>query len=515
MNDQIKTDTGYKYGGTTYQNQERTDSQGNKYTVAIPISSVTTAPTAIKTPSPTAPVDYNAMTAGIATPYDIAAQQEQESLASQQQGASDINNLMQALSGKSAFEGQQAESLGLNAANQEYITKAAELSSLNKQAAAAQQQNISQGRQLGSIGSFVAGQGSEIERNRAIQAMTIGAELDAIKGRIDVAQSKVKQAVDLKYAQQEQDLANRLKMFDINSKIYDTLSKSEQKQWDRAKYATEQKEKKLAEEKKSFEDIQNMIIEATPNAPRDVIAKAKKLADSGASKLAVAQSLGVYGGEYLKNELLREQINKAKADVRETNAKINAINEKTDGTNLTGKPLKVSNTEITNLNEALTARDSVNSLVAQFKQNIADYGTQTVFGKGSGDREALRTNLLLAIKNMEKTGALDAGTINVLEGTIPSSKFFATEAAQQAALDTLLNTVNSKTDSYINSYKGTSAEEDPRTKRAYETAPVVSSGNPQADEYFKMTSGALQNINTQMSTPSAAMAGYSDNQIKQ
>ena len=316
-----ETATGYSYGGQQYQKQTRTDSQGNTYTVdipvsnSIPVSTVTAQTSPMVVPQPQAPTNYNQITTGVTSPYLEAAQMQQQWASNQlSSDANSIQSLMSSLSGKSAYEAQQAQDLGLNQANQDYITKSAELAALNKQAAAAQQENIAQGRQLGSVASFVAGQGSEIERNRAIRALTIGAELDAIQGNIQVAQMKVKQAVDAKYASQEIDLANRLKMFDINKGLYDTLSTQEQKQWDRAKYATEQAQKKLDEQKKNFEDIQNMIIEATPNAPKNIIANAKKIAEQGGSKLAVAQALGVYGGDYLKNELLKEQIKSQKAE---------------------------------------------------------------------------------------------------------------------------------------------------------------------------------------------------------
>jgi hypothetical protein len=307
MNDQVKTADGYNFGGTSYKNEERTNSQGQKYSVAIPISSVVSqAPQPqFQTPVQQAPTDYNSMTTDIATPYDIAVQQQQQN---QLNAPADITNLMNTIAGKSAFEAQQNEATGLNTANQEAIRKAAEISALGKQAAAAQQENISQGRQLGSVSSFVAGQGAEIERNRAIKALSLGAELDAIQGNIAVAQSKVKQAVDAQYAGKELALANKLKMFELNQSILGNLTSQQQKAFEQAKYKVEQEQKRLTEEKRSKEDIQNMIIEATPNAPANIVANAKKLAESGASKLAVAQALGVYGGDYLKNELLKEQI---------------------------------------------------------------------------------------------------------------------------------------------------------------------------------------------------------------
>lgn len=257
MNDQVKTADGYNFGGTSYKNEERTDSQGNKYSVAIPISSVLSqAPQAqFQTPTPQTPVNYNSMTSDIATPYDFAVQNYQQN---QVNASSDVSNLMNTLSGKSAFESQTNEALGLNKANEEYIKKAAEISALGKKAAEAQQENISQGRQLGSVGSFVAGQGAEIERNRAIKALSLGAELDAIQGNVEVAKSKVKQVVDAQYADKELALANKLKMFELNQSILGNLTSQQQKSFEQAKYKVEQEQKRLDEEKETKKDISNI-----------------------------------------------------------------------------------------------------------------------------------------------------------------------------------------------------------------------------------------------------------------
>ena len=503
---------GYTYGGQSYKKESRTDSQGNTYTVdipvsnVIPVSSLTQPAVQIRTPQPAQPINYTQQTLDITSPY-MEQSQMQNDLARQQSEMSDIQALSRTLAGRTGFEAEQNQALGLNQASQDYITKSAELAALNKQAAAAQQENIAQGRQLGSVASFVAGQGSEIERNRAIRALTIGAELDAIQGNIAVAQMKVKNAVDAKYAPIEAELQLRKQFFDMNDKLMQTRSQEEQKQWERAKYAVERQDKKIAEEKKNFEDIQNMIVEATPNAPADVIARAKKLAEQGGSKLAVAQALGVYGGDYLKNELLREQLKQARVKTSTISA---------DGRELVTQNgvqlVKVTPKEIQDLNDTQIAKNSLVSLVDNMIGSIDKYGTQVLFGKEAGTRSGAKTNLLLAMKNLEKTGALDKGTIDVLSGTIPESEFFATEAAQKAALQQLRDTVVNKTDEYINSYKGTTAETDPRTKRIYEQTGFVSTGNPQADEYIRQSMGAVSSVNNSMSTPNAINAGYVDNQ---
>lgn len=136
-----------------------------------------------------------------------------------------------------------------------------------------------------------------------------------------------------------------------------------------------------------------------------------------------------------------------------------------------GQPfIKVTNKEIQDLNDTAIAKNSFNSIVDQFQNSIKGKGTKVLFGKAAGERDSLKTSLLLAMKNMEKTGALDAGTIDVLSGTIPGNTFFATEAGQIAALEELRSVVTSKADEKINSYRGTTAELDPRTTRLFPQA---------------------------------------------
>ena len=455
MTDQIKTDTGYQYGGTTYQNQERIDSQGNKYTVAIPISSVQTSQPVVKAPTPSPTPDYNAQTVGVTSPY--LEQQQRELELQKQSQSSDVTamkNLYATLAGEQAFTAQQNEAVGLNKASQEYITKQAELSALNKQAAAAQQENIAQGRQLGSVSSFVAGQGSEIERNRAIRAMTIGAELDALQGNIAVAQMKVKNAVDAQFAQPKAELEMRLKMFEMNDKIIKNMSDSEQKLYERAKYATEQKMKKLDEEKKAQEDIQNMIIQAAPNAPQSIIANAKKIAEQGGSKLAVAQALGVYGGDYLKTQLLKAQIDTEKAQKAKYYADIDKIKNE-----MTTKGLPATTANIAKVEASQSTYDLAQELkTAQGKGGAVGFGIKkslvgslpfvegtAIAGTGRATYEAKFKQLkdTLASSNLDKLkGAMSDKDIEFLRNIGTALSLDMPETAFDAELDKVANTMS-------------------------------------------------------------------------
>lgn len=475
-------------------------------------------------PSPVDPNLAPSVLAGIAGQFDSVNMQNERALQEQQANRDQQNNLSSALLGKTADTQAFQDQAGVNAARatqdqytQQIYDLNAQASSLMKEGEAAKQNAVKEGRQFGSVQSFVTSQQNEIERNRAIKALEISANADIAQAsllgsqmKLQAAKDKAQQMVDLKYKPMEDALAMKKEQYELNK---DVLASIDKKRTEALNAAIKKEEAQIAEQKANEKGIADLVTNAAgQGAPEDIRARAAK----AKTPMEAANILGVYAGDYLKNQLLKEQIKKAKADTAETYAKIGVLGAKSDGREVVtegGVPLvKVTPKEIQDLNDTQIAKNSLVSLVDGMITSIDKYGTQVMFGKEAGTRSGAKTNLLLAMKNLEKTGALDKGTIDVLTGTIPDSKFFATEAAQKAALQQLKDTVNGKVDEYIGSYKGTTAETDPRTKRIYETTGVVSSGNAQADAYFKMTSQALTNVNNSMSTPNAVNAGFIDNQ---
>lgn len=325
----------------------------------------------------------------------------------------------------------------------------------------------------------------EINRQTAVKNLTLGAQLTAAQGNLALAQDLVTQSIDAKYAPIEAKLANLKNYYDMNQT---ELTRVDKKAFQSQQLALAAQQKDLETKKKNDTDIQTILINASSqNAPANLVAKAAKAKTPGEA----AMILGQYSGDFYKTELLKNQIETEKAQRSKIYNDMKNANLKTDGLNQNGKPLKVSNAEITDLNDAIRAKNSVVSLINQFKQNITDNGTQVLYGTAAGDREALKTNLLLEMKSLAKTGALDQGTIDVLSGTIPENKFFATASAQQAALDNLLKTVTNKADEHIKSYRGTTAEFDPRTIRGF----AIDQNNVPTPNKFQ------QAINPNASTP--------------
>lgn len=406
---------------------------------------------------------------------------------------------------KAAETAQLTQQAGISETTSKLKDLATKMEALNIQTEAEKQAILAS--PIGGITSAdLSGREQEITRKNNISRLNLAAESLVLQGKLDSANTAIKNAIDLKYAPQEARYKAVLEFNTINEKI---LGKEAEKQKDLANA----KIKDLEEKKKNDTEIATMITEAIPNAPADVIYRAKKLAESGASKLAVAQSLGVYGGDYLRNELTREQLKQARTRTSTISS------EGREMVTENGVPLiKVTPKEIQDLNDTQIAKNSLVSLVDNMIGSIDKYGTQVLYGTEAGTRSGAKTNLLLAMKNLEKTGALDKGTIDVLSGTIPESKFFATEAAQKAALQQLRDTVVNKTDEYINSYKGTTAETDPRTKRIYTQSGASSIVIPQGvssagASYAQSTMNVVGNVNNQVNKQQS-YSGY-DTGLKQ
>lgn len=240
-----------------------------------------------------------------------------------------LNSLLQEGAGIGSQQLAMENQAGISQQQKEVQDLTNQLNSIRTQANVIpmqiQQESAGRGRTEAGIAPL---QTAEL-RNNAIQALTVGAQLQAKQGNLALAQSQIERAIDLKY----KDIENRTKLAELNyNRNKDVLEKIDKKRADALGYAIQKQKEKDAENRANETAIQNMIVEATPNAPASVISNARKLAESGASRLAVAQSLGVYGGDYLKNELLKSQLetdraqrNKIYSDMAAKNTPITTI----------------------------------------------------------------------------------------------------------------------------------------------------------------------------------------------
>lgn len=311
----------------------------------------------------------------------------------------------------------------------------------------------------GQTAGFIGGEQARINREAAIKALPVQAQLAAAQNKVQLAQDHINtwgsilmQDAQNKYNfKKEQFGALKDYLTDVEKMRLNKLEK--------------ENDRKYAEKQNNIQQLTAIMSDAAANGQGSLISQIKTL---NPETLTPQQLLNLAG--QLRKPTSGDgapkvvSVNGVDSVWNPTTKQFEAVTvEGATGGNL--KPVK--DAEIKDLSETWTAKNSVMSLVDSLQENIRQSGTQNLFGTTAGQRTGDTTNLLLAMKNLEKTGALDAGTIKVLEGTIPSSKFFATEAAQIASLQSIKDTIDSKVNEYVGSYRGTTAETDPRTKRIY------------------------------------------------
>ena len=288
-------------------------------TQAIPATSITpTEQYQIPnyTPTPVDPMLVPSLTSQIAGEYD-STNKQLEQLQSEQKALNDSqNSLENTLLGKTAdtqnaqeLSGYNAEVANVNKYNQELANLNSQASYLSKEAEAAKQNAIREGRQFGAVSSFVTSQQNEIERNRAVKALEISANADILQAslygsqiKLQAAKDKAQQIIDLKYKPLEDQLAFKKAQYERNK---DLLASVDKKRTEVLNLALKKEEQQIAERKANEKGIADLVTNAAgQGAPADIRAKASK----AKTPMEAANILGMYAGDYLKNEFLREQI---------------------------------------------------------------------------------------------------------------------------------------------------------------------------------------------------------------
>ncbi len=152
----------------------------------------------------------------------------------------------------------------------------------------------------------VASVNRDLLQRNALQSLTLAQSAAIAQGNYDVAKNLADQQVNAKYAQVDAEIAARK----INEEaLYKNVTDPAIKKALEARMALTKKEEQMQAEKKASDlAVSNMLIEASPVAPKDVLARATEVQKRGGSAIEVARALGEYGGDYYKTALLKEQI---------------------------------------------------------------------------------------------------------------------------------------------------------------------------------------------------------------
>jgi hypothetical protein len=162
--------------------------------------------------------NYNALLAG--TKISLPEPKTPEQLA-YEKTQQDYLAKMKDLTGQEAFAQQKAQELGIPEKQKELNDLQAQLRTLNAEAAAQQEALANQPI----LSSIALGQQAQVERTRAIKALSLSAQIQALQGNIALAQDQVQQAVDLKYKPIIQELNLLNQQLEFNKEFFNAAEK--------------------------------------------------------------------------------------------------------------------------------------------------------------------------------------------------------------------------------------------------------------------------------------------------
>jgi hypothetical protein len=546
------TSSGYTFNGQNFTNETRTDSQGNNYTVAVP-STISTATLSAPTTLPVTQPQYNtsgqqslASQAGAyvntaTTAAEQALQAEQDALKASQ---TDVGRLLTDAGNKgtdiaSQYNQQDATGQSVNslAAKLRQLSARSNALSIDNLAKSEAEINKATGQNITS--TAVRRNTADATRENLINQASIAMELAIVDADYQSAKSYADQMVDAKYDQLEANTKAALFNLENNKERF---TAAEKKVAEATAARLRKEERDIETQKANEKAISDLVINAaTQDAPkslRDKAALAKTPAEA-------ANILGVYAGDYLKNELLKEQIKKTIADTAKTRSEIVKIDNqssllKTQPTGVVTAPngdaIGIPNETIAaigklKLNEgqanavAFTSRmiqsaQALDKQLGEIKPTGGFYETSgydptsagSSIGRlvGSDQSRVYSTNSqdFIRAKLRKESGA-----------TIGKDEFEADAAIYTpsgAGLDEKdLLLAQTKRDEAIKSMIAQAGPAAPYLQQYYEQSKTQGdafvSANPQLNEWYKNTTSAV-NTSTAQAATSGGTYGFSDNQ---
>lgn len=398
----------------------------------------------------------------------------------------------------------------------------------------------------------VASVNRDLLQRNALQALTVAQASAVSQGKYDRAKQLADQYVTNKYAGDEAKLKAMEMQMAITDKL--KLTPAQEKLKEATKAKTEKLKQDLAEKKAAEKAVSDMLIEASPVAPPDVMARATKIKNEGGSAVQVAQALGKYGGDFLKNELLKEQI-KTQVSNRTTDelqrkklqAEINSINTKTS--NLTPQPtgkVTAPNGDAIGLpNETLSAIGRLK--LNEGQANAVAFTSRMIQSNQALDKQLGTINPKGGFYETTGYDPTSAGSaIGRFTGSdqsrvyITNSSDFiraklrkesgATISPEEMSADAAIYTpsgagldekdlllAKTKRDEAIKSMIAQAGPAAPYLQQYYEQAKTqgetFTSENPQLNDWYKNTTNAV-NTSTAQATTGAASYGFVDNITK-
>lgn len=378
-------------------------------------------------------------------------QQEQDLSGSQ----NDISSLIRNISGQGNEllaeqdrQGVNKETEKYNSLQQTLLDLQGQATSLNREAQAIPLQVQAENKNQLATSQRTDVVTTERLRDNALRALSIAQQSDiafaAATGsqiRLKAAQDKANQIVEMKYAPLKAELEIKKQNYEFNK---DILERFDKKRAEALGIALKKEETELAKREENEKAIEKMLLDATPNAPANIIASANAVKQRGGSALEVAQALGKYGGDYLKTEMLKEQIKTEKAQQANIYNTISARNADTIRQDNAAKGINNGTLKQEDIAKAIESKVGVKTIAVKglvselenLKSLYAKYGARPVTAEGIGAIQSARSSAQLAITAAFGQGAISADDRTNYEKITGSSLSVNPTANLNQALET-------------------------------------------------------------------------------
>lgn len=370
---------------------------GGTYHPNIPIAQISPQ-TAFKTPT-TQPdtTNYNALLAGTQVSLPAPVDPEQAKVDSNQKA---ITDRMGELGGQEAFAQQKESEFGVDTSKKALNDLQTQLRALNAEAAA---ETVKLDNQP-IIGAIAQGQQAQVEKLRAIKALSISGQIQAAQGNLSLAQDQVDRAVKLKYEPLKQQLELLNRQLEFN---YDSLTRSEKRKADALKQENDEKLRRLDIQEASEKDKNATLLNQMQSYPDAGIKLTDSLETANQKIVSKSQKFAL---EQAKNAIL-------------PNSNVTTDNERALLSQFNGEPI------VKDYNTILAKKLSVDKILSSGVGGPGDLALVYEFMKGLDPSSVVRET---EYASAAKSGNIFAGALAKFNGYLKESGGFLPEQVKQA-----------------------------------------------------------------------------------
>lgn len=331
--------------------------------------------------------------------------------------ASSIANRLSAayekLTGKAGFQAQQEQALGVTEATKGLNEVNAQITALKNDSAAQTLALGGQGR--GITQDLLSRQGAEIERNRAIKALSLSSIAEAYKGNLATATDAVTRAVNAQYQPAQDEIDYLTKQYAIMSQ---EATGAEKRRIEQAQAVNDAKKLELETQKDNKTAIMNLAVEAAKNQAPALLIQQAQNAKTPQEALTILSKYMTNPNKAAQDVADLAYKNAQTSNIKATTAKLQAETNKT-------------NQEAANL--AKTTGGNAGDLLAYAQDMVST-------GKVPSVQELKNSNLTVGqVSQIAKELPKAPGEIVDINTGIKSGKLSSAQVEGFAALKDLVN----------------------------------------------------------------------------